>query len=399
MRIMCASDSFKESLSARDAVAAMAKGAHQAAPDVEVDLCPIADGGEGTVDALVAATCGEIISSRVSGPIQDSHVDARWGLLGDTGRKIDGLSGGCTAVIEMAAASGLILVPPHQRNPLKTTTFGTGELIRESLDRGAERVILGIGGSATCDGGCGAAQALGARFFDRRGALINSHITGGMLLEIGSIDTSGMDPRLRRIDLVIACDVNNPFYGPLGAAHIYARQKGADHEQVNLLDQGLEHMAVLIHRHIHIDITEQPGAGAAGGLGGGALAFFGGHLRRGVQLILDAVAFDQRIQQCDMCLTGEGKLDAQSLSGKATMGVVKAASKYNVPVVTLVGRLGDVSEQVLAMEFQNYRVIGEHLPLKDSIERAAELLEQASADVVRGFIASPRSLMLNDNSP
>ena len=387
MRVMCASDSFKESLSARDAVAAMARGVMLASPEAEVDLCPIADGGEGTVDALIASTCGDLLMKSVCGPLPGVNVAAQWGMLGDIGRAIDGVRGGKAAVIEMASASGLTLIDELLRNPLNTTTFGIGELLLEALDHGAERIILGLGGSATCDGGCGAAQALGARFYDLRGTLIKGPITGGMLQEIGSIDLRGIDQRIRRVDLVIACDVNNPFYGPLGAAHVYAPQKGASHEQVKILDRGLEHLAVLIHKQLKVDVTEQPGAGAAGGLGGGAMAFFGGHLRRGVQLILEAVEFNSRIKMCDLCLTGEGKLDSQSLSGKATMGVVKAAAEHNVPAVTLVGRLGDVSEKVLAMEFKNYRIIGEHLPLTESIEKAAELLEQVSADVVRGFVS------------
>ncbi|MEX1016428.1 MAG: glycerate kinase [Phycisphaeraceae bacterium] len=372
MRVLCAPDSFKESLSAVDAAAAMVRGVQQAGGTAEP--CPIADGGEGTVQAMVAATAGSYHTTRVTGPLGQG-VDARWGLLGEQPGQPR------TAVIEMAAASGLPLVPHDQRDPTRTTTYGTGQLLRAALDHHVQRIVLGIGGSSTTDAGCGAAQALGVRFFDEDDRPIDQPITGGMLDHIYHIDLTTRDPRLNNVELLIACDVTNPLAGPEGAAAVYGPQKGATDAQVAQLDANLLHVANHVERAADCTVRDMPGAGAAGGLGAGGVALLGGTLRPGANLVLDTVGFDARVQGCDLCLTGEGQLDGQSLSGKAIMAVVKAAQRRGVPTVALVGMAVD-AERAVDAGLAGYRVIGEGLPVSKSIARAAELLEQAAAAVV-----------------
>jgi len=370
VKIICAPDSFKEALSAADAAAAMARGIHRARPDAEVDQCPIADGGEGTVAALVTATGGELRANRVTGPCYEP-VDATWGMLG----------GQPTAVIEMAAASGLALVSTPQRNPMRTTTRGTGELIRHAFDAAAQRIILGIGGSATTDGGCGAVAALGVRFFNATGQRIETP-TGGSLIDIARIDTSEMDARLRQIEMVIACDVTNPLTGERGAAHVYGPQKGATPEQVQQLDEGLAHLARLWREQLGKDVTDLRGGGAAGGLGAGAVVYFDAHLRPGIELVLEAARFEERVRGAVLCLTGEGRLDGQSLAGKAVLGVARAAARQGVPTIALVGGAADDAEKTLEAGLRAYHVIGPGLSRHESMARTAALLEAAAQRAV-----------------
>ncbi|MFW6059055.1 MAG: glycerate kinase [Phycisphaeraceae bacterium] len=378
MRIICAPDSFKESLTARDAADAMARGIRRTLPDADVDCCPVADGGEGTVDALVAATDGTLRRTRVTGPLGEP-VEATWGLLGETPGEPR------TAVIEMAAASGLPLVPEDKRDPTRTTTFGTGQLIRAALDAHAQRIILGIGGSATTDGGCGAAQALDVRFLDANQQPITAPLTGSTLTDIAQIDLTTRDPRLEQTELLVACDVTNPLLGENGAAHVYGPQKGATPEQVETLDNALQHLATLIERTVGYDVDRMAGAGAAGGLGGGAVALLGGRLERGIELVLRAVHFEQRVAHCNLCLTGEGKLDGQSLSGKATLGVARVADRFGVPTIALVGAIGPEAEKTREAGLHRYFAIGEGLEPAESMRRAAELLEDAAARVAERF--------------
>lgn len=381
MRYLCAPDSFKESLSARSAAEAMARGIRRADPGATIDLCPIADGGEGTVEAMLAATRGRAMISRVLGPLGEP-IDAAWGLLGE-GRTGEPL----TAVVEMAAAAGLALVPPHQRDPTRTTTFGVGQLIRAALDAGARRIILGIGGSATTDGGAGMAQALGVRFRDARGHAIDRPLAGGLLADVADLDTAGLDPRLASTPFVVACDVTNPLTGPRGAAAVYGPQKGATPAQVALLDAQLARLADLLRRRLGRDVESLPGAGAAGGLGAGAVAFLDAKLQRGVELVLQAVGFDARVAGCDWCLTGEGRLDGQSLAGKACLGVALAARARGVPTFALVGSLGPGAEGAMTQGLAGARAIGQGLPLAESMRRAAELLEAAAEEVARGWVS------------
>lgn len=353
----------------------MARGIAQTDASITVDQCPIADGGEGTVDALVAATAGQTHTAEVVGPL-GNPVDAALGMLGE----IPGQPR--TAVVEMAAASGLPLVPQDQRDATATTTFGTGQLIAAALDAGAQRIILGIGGSATNDGGSGAAQALGVRFYDAQDKPITQHLTGGLLASVARIDLANRDPRLASAQLLIACDVTNPLTGPDGASQIYGPQKGATPEQVQQLDANLGQFAKLIEQATGIAIANLPGSGAAGGLGGGAVGLLGGKLQRGIDLVLDAVNFAKRADGCDLCLTGEGKLDGQTLSGKAILGVAQLAKRYDVPTVALVGCAGDGAGRAKEAGLADYIVIGKGLPVAESIARADELLAAAAGRLV-----------------
>lgn len=379
LKVLCAPNAFKESLAVVEAAQAMARGVRHVVPDGRVDLCPIADGGDGTVEALVAAVGGQFHTTTVLGPL-GKPVEARWGLLpGEDASK--------RAVIEMAAASGLSLVPRDQRDPTRTTTFGTGQLIAAALDRGVREIILGIGGSATCDCGAGCAQAPGVRFFDHAGKLLDHPLAGGDLSSIARIDVADRDPRLMNVKLHVACDVTNPLTGPHGAAHTYGPQKGATPEQVEQLDAGLAHLADRIRADLGIDVLNLSGGGAAGGLGAGAVAFLGAQLLPGVDLVLDACRFDARVAGCDLCLTGEGKLDGQTLAGKACLGVAKAAEKHGVPTYALVGAVGPGVDELLHHGLKGYRVIAPDLPPRESMRRVAELLEAATSNLVREWLS------------
>ena len=363
MKVVIAPDSFKESLTAVEAAEAMQRGVLTACPDATVDLCPMADGGEGTVEALVAATGGARRATTVSGPL-GQPVDARWGILG-TSR---------TAVIEMAEAAGLHLVPLARRNPTRTTTFGVGQLIRCALDEGVDGIIVGIGGSATNDGGTGMAQALGVRF-----AGAAEPMTGGALVEVTSVDLTGRDDRLSRVRIVVACDVTNPLTGPEGAAAIYGPQKGATVEQVRELDAGLAHLASLI---LGAD-PEAPGAGAAGGLGFGLVAFCAAELTSGVDLVIEATQLDHRVADADLVLTGEGRLDGQSIRGKTCIGVARAARKHSVPTIALVGSLGPDVQRTLDCGLHSYHALTDRVESRDqSIRHADRLLTDLAAEIV-----------------
>ncbi|MCX5658829.1 MAG: glycerate kinase [Planctomycetota bacterium] len=378
MRYLCAPDSFKESLSALAAAEAMARGIRRADPRAVVDLCPISDGGEGTVDAMLAATRGRRMTARVLSPLGEP-IEAAWGLLGSREGEP------ATAIVEMAAAAGLGLVPADKRDPMRTTTFGVGQLIKVALDAGAQRLILGIGGSATNDGGAGMAQALGVVFRDSLGRVLAAPMTGGLLANVAAIDPSGLDPRLAATPVVVACDVTNPLTGPSGASAIYGPQKGATPTQVAQLDRNLAHLAALLRTRLGRDVETLPGAGAAGGMGAGSVAFLNARLQRGVALVLEAVGFGQRVAGCDWCFTGEGRLDGQSLAGKACLGVARAAREHGVPTFALVGSIGPGGERALQEGLAGSRAIGEGLPVAESMRRAADLLENAAAEVVRGF--------------
>jgi glycerate kinase len=318
-RVLCAPDKFKGTLSAVEAAEAMARGARLAGANVTAELCPVADGGEGTLDALVAAMGARIEPATVTGPLWEP-VEARYGVAAD----------GRTAIVELADASGLALVPRERRDPARTTTYGAGQLIRLAAARGSTTVIVGVGGSATCDGGLGLAQALGAQVYDREGRRIDRPITGGMLHEVSRVEPPPALPAIR-----VACDVTNPLFGPRGAARIYAPQKGANPVQVALLDAGLAHLAALIGGD-----PAAPGAGAAGGAGFGLAALCGGRLERGADLVLDALGFAERCQGASLVLTGEGRLDHQTIDGKAVAGVAAAAHRAGIPAIAIVGSTG-----------------------------------------------------------
>lgn len=326
-KIVIAPDSYKESLSALEVAQAVAAGFRQVFPDAEYVLVPVADGGEGTVDAMVAATGGRRETVVVSGPLGE-RVEAFYGLTGD----------GATAVIEMAAASGLALVPPARRNPLRTSSRGTGELIRAALDAGARRFILGIGGSATNDGGAGMVQALGARLLDAEGRELDG--SGGDLARLERIDVSALDPRLAECRIEVACDVDNPLTGPRGASAVFGPQKGATPEMVQVLDANLAHLARIVERDLGVSVDRVPGAGAAGGMGAAMLAFFGATLKPGIEIVTAAVDLDAHVRDADLVITGEGRIDFQTVHGKTPIGVARVAKRHGKAVIGIAGSLG-----------------------------------------------------------
>lgn len=335
MRIIVAPDSFKGSLSAVAAAEAMKRGVEDVFADAEVVMVPVADGGEGTVEALVRAAGGEFFRTVVSGPL-GAPVEALWGMLAD----------GETAVVEMAAASGLTLLSPEERNPLVASTAGTGQLAKAAFDKGARRIILGIGGSATNDGGAGFASALGIRFLDAEGRVLPEG--GASLAGLERIDCGSADPRLREVSFVVACDVDNPLCGPQGASAVFGPQKGADPDTARRLDAALLRYGTVAARATGRDVANVPGAGAAGGLGAGLLFFTSASLRPGIEIVLETVRFASLVAGADLVITGEGRSDGQTAHGKAPVGVAKIAGARGVPVVCLSGGLGPGYRDVYA---------------------------------------------------
>lgn len=333
MKIVLAPDSFKESLSALQVAESIERGFKQVLPNAEYVKVPMADGGEGTVQSLVDATGGRIIKKTVTGPLGEA-AEAFFGILGNEK----------TAVIEMAAASGLHLVAATKRNPLLTTTRGTGELIAAALEYNVNHIIIGIGGSATNDGGAGMARALGARFLNSDGQEITEG--GGALSDLAAIDLSSLDSRLAHVKIEVACDVDNPLIGPKGASAIFGPQKGATPEIVNQLDENLAHYAEIIEKDLGVKIADVPGAGAAGGLGGGLLAFMQAELSRGVDIVMEAAKLSDIIAGADLVITGEGKIDGQTIFGKTPIGVAKTAKKHGVPVIGIAGNVAGDSDAV-----------------------------------------------------
>ncbi|MBO8138847.1 MAG: glycerate kinase [Desulfotomaculum sp.] len=370
MKVLVAVDSFKGSLSSIEVAEAVKKGIYRVFPQAQVMTVPMADGGEGTVDALVTATGGKLITVNVTGPL-GAPVEAQFGLLPDG-----------TAVLEMAAASGLPLVPENKRNPSITTTYGTGELIKAALDYGATSIVLGIGGSATNDGGAGMAQALGVHLLDEEGKELG--YGGGQLKKLHRIDTRDMDPRIKTVKIQVACDVQNPLCGPTGASAVYGPQKGAAPEMVKELDSNLRHFAGIIKKQLGVDVAEVPGAGAAGGLGAGLIAFAGAELRPGVEIVLDTVNIDSLMQDADLVITGEGQIDEQSAYGKVPVGVAARAAKYNLPVIAIAGSIGPGAAKLYELGIDSIVTIASGpLTLKEAMADAAELTTSASERTFR----------------
>jgi glycerate kinase len=375
MRWLICPDSFKDCARAEVVAHALARGVRRVQPDAAIHLAPLADGGEGTTAALVAATGGAFRESVVTGPL-GQRLTATWGLLGDGSMAV----AGATAVIEMAAAAGLELVPPELRDPRATTTRGVGELLAAALEAGARTIILGIGGSATNDGGAGLAQALGARLTDAAGHELPPG--GAALAQLAKIDASGLDPRLAEATVRVACDVDNPLCGPAGASAVYGPQKGATPAMVAQLDAALAHWAAIIRRDLGVDMAAMPGAGAAGGLGGGLLAFAGAQLRPGIDLVLDAVGFDRLLAEADVVLTGEGRLDDQTLRGKTICGVLRRARAAGVPVVAIAGAVTADREALRAAGLRAAIALPNRpMTLGEALAEGEGLLEGASESV------------------
>lgn len=376
MLIVIAPDSYKGSLSAIDVAAAMRDGAKTVFPQAQFDMIPIADGGEGTVEALVAATSGSLRESSVKNPLGRA-ISASWGVLGD----------GKTAVIEMAAASGLPLLAANERDAMNACSYGTGQLVKAALDAGLRKIILGIGGSANNDGGAGFARALGAKLYDAAGKELPHG--GAALKDLDRIDLSGLDPRLRETEIQVACDVDNPLCGPRGASAVFGPQKGASPEQVAFLDEALAVFAAKAEAATGKKaVAEVPGAGAAGGLGAGLLFFTTAVLQPGVSLVLEALNFDARVREASLVITGEGRTDFQTAYGKAPVGVAQAAKKYGSIVLCISGGLGKGAEDVYA---QGIDVLSSITPgpisLEECIRDGARLLREACERVCRTLAA------------
>ena len=378
MRVVVAPDSYKGSVSAVGVAAALERGVLRVFPQAEVRKIPIADGGEGTVEALVTATGGKIRQERVRGPLGEA-VEAYWGILGD----------GETAVIEMAAASGLPLVPSERRDPRITSTYGTGELIRAALDAGLRRIIIGIGGSATNDGGTGMAQALGAKFLAADGTELPPG--GGALAKLKTMDLSGLDSRLAATEITVACDVDNPLCGSRGASAVFGPQKGATPAMVAELDSALAHFAECARAATERDVADLAGAGAAGGLGAGLLFFTPAKLRPGVEIVLEAVKFADVVKEAAFVITGEGRTDFQTAYGKAPVGVAKVAKQFGVPVFCISGGLGDGADDVLAQGIDaTMSICSRPLSLEECMRDGATLIEEAAARLCRILQAKVR---------
>jgi glycerate kinase len=368
MKIVIAPDSFKESLSAPEAAAAIVAGFREIFPAAGYVTLPLADGGEGTTATLVAATGGRIVPLMVTAPLGEA-VEAFYGLSGD----------GRTAFVEMAAASGLALVPPPRRNPLVTTSFGTGELIRAALAAGVERIIVGIGGSATNDGGAGMLQALGMGLLDNGGRELG--YGGGELVRLDAIAAGGLDLRLQTVAIEVACDVTNPLLGENGASAVYGPQKGATQEMVAVLDDNLARFARLLQRDLGKDVAAIPGAGAAGGMGAALLAL-GGALRPGIDIVMEAVGLEEALQNADLVITAEGRIDGQTASGKVPCGVARLAGRHGKPVIAIAGSLGmDAaavhSHGIAAM----FSTTPRPCPLEEALAEAADNLRRTARNI------------------
>ncbi|WP_434707208.1 glycerate kinase [Pseudomonas sp. R1-1] len=371
MKVVIAPDSFKDSLSAQGVAEAIALGLAQVWPQATLVKCPMADGGEGTVESILAACAGELRRSRVRGPL-GAPVEAAWGWLPHTQ----------TAIIEMAEASGLQLVPPGQRDACISSTFGTGELIRAALDAGAQRVILAIGGSATNDGGAGAMQALGLKLLDAQNQAL---VPGGLALaQLARLDLSAVDPRLAQVRFDIAADVNNPLCGSHGASAIFGPQKGASPAQVQQLDQALGHFAELCAQALGKDVRDEPGSGAAGGLGFAAKAFLGAQFQAGVEVVAELVGLADAVKDADLVITGEGRFDAQTLRGKTPFGVARIAKQHGVPVVVIAGTLGDGYQELYGHGIDAaFAVTSGPMTLEQACAEAPRLLRERATDIAR----------------
>lgn len=367
-----APDSFKESMTAEQACSAMQRGIQKAIPNAQFIHVPMADGGEGTVDALIAARQGRKIQIQVSGPFTDQKIDSYFGFI-DADK---------TAVIEMAMANGIHLIDKSQRNPLLTSTFGTGEMIKAALDHGATKIIIGLGGSVTNDAGAGMAQALGVKFLDRNGQIVE--LGGGQLDQICIIDLSELDARLTQTEIIIASDVNNPLCGENGASHVFAPQKGANPEMVEILDRNLNYFADLVKRQLNIDVKNIAGAGAAGGLGFGLMVFVAAKIRSGVEIIIEETQLAEKIAQADYVFTGEGGIDFQTKFGKTPFGVAQVAKRFNKPVIACAGYIGQGVEELYVEGFTAiFGIVDGACDLQTALKNGERNLERTCENVAR----------------
>jgi glycerate kinase len=371
MKIVIAPDSFKGSLTALEVAKCIEKGIKKVDARIETVIVPMADGGEGTVQSLIDVSNGKLIDARVHDPLF-RLAESFYGIMGD----------GKTAIIEMAAASGLPMLKSDERNPHKTSTFGTGELIKDALDKGCTNIIIGLGGSATNDGGTGMAQALGVRFLDANGTELK--MCGAELINIHSVDVSGIDPRVSSLNIVAACDVDNPLCGIKGASQVYGRQKGATDADVEMLDKGLAHFAQCMKSDYGFDYKDYPGAGAAGGLGYGVMCFMGAKLERGIDIVTRVTRLAEKMEGADLVFTGEGRMDSQTAFGKTPFGVAQVAKQTNIPVVAIAGGLGSGYQELYDKGFDGiFSLIDKPMTLDEAIANTEELLENIAESIIR----------------
>ncbi|HDP70107.1 MAG TPA: glycerate kinase [Actinobacteria bacterium] len=379
MKILIAPDKFKGSLSANKVASAIKRGIERVVPEVEVFVCPMADGGEGTVDALISAMRGKKIFLKATGPL-GAPANSYFGILGKNRR------GEKIAVIEMAAISGLHFLSEEEKNPMLTTTYGTGELIKAALDKGCREIIVGIGGSATTDGGMGMAQALGAKFYHIKGHELGLGC-GQLLKDIAKIDISLLDGRINETKFLAASDVDNPLCGPNGAACIYGPQKGATPAMVRELDEGLRHYTEIVKRDLSVDIKDVSGAGAAGGLGAGLMVFLGAKFRLGIELVMKAVDLRKRMKGIDLVITGEGKIDAQTANGKTPVGVSELAKRMKIPTVAVAGQVGEGAEILKKHGIEKiYSLMDIAGSVEEAMEKAEELLVELGKRIAEDYL-------------
>lgn len=369
--IVLAPDSFKESMTAKEVCEAMERGIRKANSQIRCIHVPMADGGEGTMQSLVDATGGRIYSKEVVGPL-GNNVVAEYGILGN----------GEIGVIEMASASGIHLVDSEKRNPLITTTFGTGQLIKACLDKGVKKLLIGIGGSATNDGGAGFIQALGGRLLDENGDDLS--YGGGALAKLHTIDLSNLDERLKYVSVEVACDVNNPLCGKEGASYVFGPQKGATREMIEILDQNLSHYAEVIKEQLGKDVISKAGAGAAGGLGAGLMAFLDVKLKSGIEMVIEYANLEEKVRDADMVWTGEGSIDFQTQYGKTPLGVAMIAKKYNKPVIALAGRVGNDIDVLYDKGIDAiFGIIRGVTSIEEALVKGPENVEKTSENIIR----------------
>lgn len=369
--IVLAPDSFKESMTAKEVCEAMERGIRKANSQIRCIHVPMSDGGEGTMQSLVDATGGRVYSKEVVGPL-GNNVVAEYGILGN----------GEIGVIEMASASGIHLVDSEKRNPLITTTFGTGQLIKACLDKGVKKLLIGIGGSATNDGGAGFIQALGGRLLDENGDDLS--YGGGALAKLHTIDLSNLDERLKYVSVEVACDVNNPLCGKEGASYVFGPQKGATREMIEILDQNLSHYAEVIKEQLGKDVISKAGAGAAGGLGAGLMAFLDVKLKSGIEMVIEYANLEEKVRDADMVWTGEGSIDFQTQYGKTPLGVAMIAKKYNKPVIALAGRVGNDIDVLYDKGIDAiFGIMRGVTSIEEALVKGPENVEKTSENIIR----------------
>ena len=373
MKILVAPDSFKECLSAKEVATAISKGIGKVMTDAEIFEIPVSDGGEGVLDTMNQAMDINIVTVTVMDPLL-RPVQASFGIL----------KGTTTAVVEMAKASGLELLTEQEKNPVVTSTYGTGQLIKKALDYGCTKIIIGIGGSATNDGGMGMVRALGGKFLNAKGNELKDG--GGNLGELARIDLSNIDKRIYNCEVQVACDVSNPLVGQNGASLVYGGQKGGDKTDLALLDKNLRHYAAIIKKDLGKDVSAVPGAGAAGGTGAALIAFFDGNLLNGIELILKTIGIEEQLKKADLIITGEGKIDGQTLNGKTIIGIATMAKRHDVPVIVLTGKIEGDIDNIYAMGVNSvFSIIDRPMTLSEAISEAPLLIQNCAMNLIRSI--------------